>query len=55
MAQSVEHLTLDLSPGLDLRVVSSSSVLGSMLGVRPTLKQNKTKQNKTKQNVEHWN
>ena len=38
MAQSVEHLTLDFSPGLDLRVVSSSPVLGSKLGMEPTLK-----------------
>ena len=36
VAQSVKHLTLDLSSGLDLRVLSSSLVLGSMLGVEPT-------------------
>ena len=29
MAQLVKHLTLDLSSGLDLRVMSSSPVLGS--------------------------
>ena len=34
VAQSVKHLTLDLSSGLDLRVVSSSP----MLGMKPTLK-----------------
>ena len=32
MAQLVKHLTLDLSSGLDLRVASSSSALGSALG-----------------------
>ena len=35
MAQLVEHPTLDLSSGLDLRVVSSSPVLGSTLGMKP--------------------
>jgi len=35
VAQSVKHLTLDLSSGLDLRVVSSSSSLGSALGMEP--------------------
>ena len=38
MAQSVKRLTLDLHPDLDLSVVSSSPMLGSMLGVEPTLK-----------------
>ena len=38
MAQSIEHLTLDFSSGLDLRVLSSSPALGSMLGQEPTLK-----------------
>ena len=28
VAQSIKHLTLDLSSGLDLRVVSSSPTLG---------------------------
>lgn len=38
MAQLVKHLTLDLSSGLDLRVVSSGPMLGFMLGVvEPTL------------------
>ena len=36
MAQSVERLTLDLSSGLDLRVVSSSPALDSVLGMKPT-------------------
>ena len=35
MVQSVELLTLDLSSGLDLRVVSSNPALGSTLGVEP--------------------
>jgi len=32
----VKRLDLDLSSGLGLRVVNSSPVLGSMLGVEPT-------------------
>jgi len=36
VVQWVKHPTLALSSGLDLRVVSSSPVLGSMLGVEPT-------------------
>ena len=36
VAQLVQHLTLDLSLGLDLRVMSSSPSLGSTLGVKPT-------------------
>ena len=39
MAQSVKHPTLDLRSGVDLRVVSSSSVLDSTLGLEPTHKQ----------------
>ena len=35
VAQLVKHPTLDLSSDLDLRVVSSSPFLGSMLGVKP--------------------
>ena len=35
MAQSVKQLTLDLSSGLDLRVMSSSSTLGSAMGLEP--------------------
>ena len=38
VAQSTEHPTLDLSSGLDLRVVSSSPALGSMMGMDLTLK-----------------
>ena len=34
--QSVKLPTLDLSSGLDLRVVKSSPMLGSAPGVRPT-------------------
>ena len=36
VAQSVKCLTLDLSSGLDLRVVNLSPPTGSMLGVKPT-------------------
>ena len=36
VAQSVKRQTLDLSSGLDFRVVSSSPTLGSMLGAEPT-------------------
>ena len=36
VAWLVKRLTLDLSSGLDLRVVSSSSTSCSMLGVEPT-------------------
>ena len=32
----VKRLTLDLSSGLDLRVMSSGPSLGSLLGVEPT-------------------
>ena len=32
----LKHLTLDLSLGLDLRVISSSRTLGFVLGVQPT-------------------
>ena len=35
MAQSVKHPTLDPSSDLDFKVVSSSSELGSTLGVEP--------------------
>ena len=35
-AQLVKHQTLDLSSGLDLSLMSLSSMLGSMLGVKPT-------------------
>ena len=36
VAQSVEHLTLHLSSGLDLRDVSLSPASDSMLGMEPT-------------------
>lgn len=36
VVQSVEHLALGLSSGLDHRVVSSGPVLGSALGLEPT-------------------
>ena len=36
VAQLVKRLTLDLSSGLDLRVVTLSPALGSMLGMEPT-------------------
>ena len=35
VAQSVKHSTLDCSSGHDLRVVSSSGMLGSALSVEP--------------------
>ena len=42
-ALSVKHLTLDLSSGLDISVVSSNPTLGSMLNVESTLKKKKLK------------
>ena len=41
VAQLVKHLTLDLSSGLDLRVMSLSPVLDSTLEVEPTFKKKK--------------
>ena len=41
MAQLLECLALDLSSGLDLRVMSSRPMLGSMQGEEPTLKKKK--------------
>ena len=38
MAQSVKCLTLNLSLGLDLKLMSSSPMLSTILGVEPTLK-----------------
>ena len=49
MAQSVKCQTLDLSSGLDLRVVSSSLTFGSKLGVKPTKKEEKTRQDRRKE------
>ena len=43
MAQSVKGPTLDLSSGLDLKVVSLSPVLGFVLGMKPTKKKKKKK------------
>jgi len=36
VAQLVENSTLDLSSGLDFRVLSSGPTLGSTLGMEPT-------------------
>ena len=38
VAQLTEHPTLNLSSGLDLRVVSLGPMLGSTLGMEPILK-----------------
>ena len=38
MAQSVKYLTLNLSSALDLRVVSASLTLGSVLSMKSTFK-----------------
>ena len=47
MAQSVKYLTLDLSSGLDLTIVSLSPVLGSVLDAESLKnKKQKTKTNK---------
>ena len=43
VAPSVKRLTLDLSSGLDLRIMSSSPELGSMPAMEPTLKKKKKK------------
>ena len=52
MAQSVKHLSLDLSSGLDLTVVSSSPALGPALGMKPTLKKKKRKKEKVVSEVD---
>ena len=51
VAQSVKHLTLDFSPGLDLTILSSSSVLGSALDMKPTFKKKKKKNQKIREVV----
>lgn len=51
MAHSVEHPTLDLSSGLHLRVLSSSSMLGSPLGMEPTFKKG---EKRTKEYPNSW-
>ena len=43
MAHTVKCPTLDLSSGLDLRVVSSSPALDSAWGVKPTQEKKKKK------------
>ena len=43
VAQSVEPLSLDLSSGLDLRIMSSSPMLASALDMEPTFKNCKKK------------
>lgn len=43
-AQSLKHLALELSSGLDRRVGRLSPVLGSMLAVDPTLKKEEEKE-----------
>jgi len=48
MAQLVICPTLDLSSGLDLRVVSSRPTLGSMLAVEPVEKKKKRKRRRRK-------
>lgn len=41
--QSVKRWALDLASGFDLRALSSSPVLGSMLDLKPTLKKKEKK------------
>ena len=53
MVQLVKHPTLDLGSGLDLRVVSSSPVLGSMLGMKPTFKKLKLKSKVKTQTIKY--
>ena len=48
MVQSVKHPTLDLSSGLDLRILGSSPTLGSMPSMKPALRRLKIKVNKNK-------
>lgn len=52
MAQSVKQPTLDLSSGLELRVMSSRPTLGSVLGVKPTKKKNQTNKNKIQTSIQ---
>ena len=44
--QSVKRWALDLASGFDLRALSSSPVLGSMLDLKPTLKKKKKRKRK---------
>ena len=48
VAYLVECLTLDLSSGLDLSVMSSSPALGPMLGMEPNLKKKNLSNNPLK-------
>lgn len=41
LSQLVKHPALDVSSGLAIRAISSSPMLGFMLGVEPTLKRKK--------------
>lgn len=50
MSQSVKRWTLDCSSRFDLSVVSSSSALGSMLGVESTFKNKKRERDREKDN-----
>ena len=47
VAQSVKHLTLNLSSGVDLGVLASSPTLGSVLGMKPTSKKEEEKKEMT--------
>ena len=52
VVQLVECLSFDLSSGLDLRVMSSSPALVSMLGMEPTyLNKNKQTNKQTNKNL----
>ena len=51
VAQSIKHPTLNPSLSLHLMVVSSSSTLGSKLGVKPTKKKKKKKKKRNSQFV----
>ena len=51
MAHSVKHLLLISAQGLDLRVVSSSPALGSMLSVEPTQNNNSNNNKNIKRGV----
>ena len=50
VAQSVKRQSLDLTSDLDLRFMSSSHLLGSMLGMKPIKKVKNTKTNKQTKN-----
>ena len=48
LAQLVKHLSLDLSSGLDLRVMSLSPALGSTLGLEPTERRKRERKKRKK-------